>query len=61
MWLVGLGLMLAGVATARWAVRATEKRPTSESDLPVFIGAALIAGGAMMTIVSVAILVTSAM
>jgi hypothetical protein len=44
--LVGLGLILVGAATTRWSV----------SDMPMYIGAAVIAGGVMLTLVSIAML-----
>jgi hypothetical protein len=56
MLLLGILLMLAGVAVARLGTSSAKKRPTSASDLPIFVGAAVIAGGAMMTLVSLAVL-----
>ena len=48
--LVGLGLVLVGAAIARWSV----------SDMPMYIGSAVIAGGSMLTLVSIAMLLISA-
>lgn len=47
---VGLGLILVGAATTRW----------STSDMPVYIGSAVIAGGTLLTLVSVVMLFFSA-
>jgi hypothetical protein len=41
--------MLVGVVTARWSAKAA-------SDMPMYIGAAVIAGGVMLTLVSIAML-----
>ena len=47
----GIALILVGAALAGWWNHVLKAQPTS-SDLPVFLAAALIAGGIMMTFVS---------
>jgi hypothetical protein len=58
--LFGLGLILVGLGIGRSNARALKKRPTSASDYPTMLGAAVIAGGVMMMPVSVAMLLISA-
>jgi uncharacterized membrane protein HdeD (DUF308 family) len=51
--LSGLGLILVGVIIARWPAKTA-------SDMPTYVGAAVIAGGIMLTLVSVAMLLAAA-
>jgi hypothetical protein len=58
--LIGLGLILVGLGMVRLNVRALKKRPASASDYLIMLGAAVIAGGVMLTLVSVAMLLIGA-
>jgi hypothetical protein len=50
---VGMALVFIGVAGASWWNHILRTRPAA-SDLPIFLAAALVAGGALLTVVSIA-------